>query len=76
MLGGDESRYRHGHFDRHRRRSLWCGYVADLANLALLFLGGLRVPVGQRVRRQRAQREDERYRQCSSADSLYHAQLA
>jgi hypothetical protein len=76
MLGGDEPRHRDGQLDRYRRRSLWCGYVADLANLALLLVGGLRVPVGKRVRGQRAQRKDERYREYASADSLPRAQLA
>ena len=63
MLGSHEPFYRRGCLDRRGRRSLWCGDVSDLANLAGLFVGGLRVPVRECVRRQRAYRQDKRDRQ-------------
>ncbi len=74
MLGDYEPRHRNGRLYRHGRRGLRRGGVADLANLAVLFVRGLRVPVRERVCGQRAQRKDERDRQHPSNYSLRHAQ--
>jgi hypothetical protein len=49
MLGDYEPCYGNGYLNRGRCCGLWCGNVPDLANLAVLLVGGLRVPVRERV---------------------------
>jgi hypothetical protein len=74
MLGGYEPRHRNGYLYCGGGHSLGRGGVPNLANLAMLLVGGLRVPVRERVRGQRAQRKDERECQHPSNYSLRHAQ--
>ena len=75
MLGGDESRHRNRRLQRRGCGGLRRGDVPYLANLAMLLVRSLRVPVRERVGRQRAHRQDERDRQhASDCYSLRYAQ--
>jgi hypothetical protein len=76
LLGQHEPCDRHGRVNRHGCGGQRRGKMPNLANLAGLLAGGLRVPVRERVRGQSAQRQDERDSQYTPAcDSSRHAQL-
>jgi hypothetical protein len=49
--------------------------VADVADLAMIFVVRLGVPVADRVRRQESEREDNRDRQQTIGGSLCHFQV-
>jgi hypothetical protein len=59
----------------YSRRCLRNRSVADVADLTMIFVVGVGVPVADRVRRQKSEREDNRDRQQTIGGSLCHTQV-
>ncbi len=60
FFGERESRYRRSRLHGHLHRRLRNRSVSNMADLAMLLVVGVGVPVADRVRGQQTQREDER----------------
>jgi hypothetical protein len=59
----------------HLRRGLRNRSVSDVANLAMIFVVGVNVPVGDRVGGKQGHREDDRYCQQTFGYTFRHTKL-
>jgi hypothetical protein len=70
-----ESCNRSGRLHGHVRRRLWNRGVSDVADLAIVLVVRVAMPVADRVRDQQGQRDDDRYCQQTFCCALHHVQL-
>jgi hypothetical protein len=70
-----DPRDRGSQLNRYLRRCLRNRCVADVADLAMIFVVRVGVPVADGVRRQKSEREDNRDRQQTIDGSLCHSQV-
>jgi hypothetical protein len=63
IVGKGEPRDLDGRLHLHPHRGLQRSDVANVANLAMLFVGGMAMPVGSPLHGKKAHREDQGHRQ-------------
>jgi hypothetical protein len=73
FFGERQSRNRSGRLHGHLRRRLWNRGVSNVADLAMILVVGVVVPVADRMRRERSQRQYSRDGQQSFGNSFRHA---
>ena len=75
FLSERDSRNRSRHLHGHLCGRLWNSRVPNVADLAMILVVGVVVPVADRMRRERSQRQNGRDRQQSFGNSFRHARL-
>jgi hypothetical protein len=75
FLGEHDSRNRNGRLLGHLRGRLWNSRVSNVADLTMILVVRMGVPVAYRMRRERSQRQDGRYSQQTFGNSFRHARL-
>jgi hypothetical protein len=75
FFGERESRNRSGRLHGHLRGGLWNGRVSNVADLAMILVVRVGVPVADRMRRERSQRQNGRDGQQTSGESFRDVRL-
>ena len=75
FFGERESRNRSGCLHGHLRRRLWNRGMSNVADLAMILVVRVAMPVADRMRRERSERQNGRDGQQTSGNSFRHARL-